>query len=119
MNIQYYHATKEKLYAKQYTAAIIVPEKDELLDLLAMSLDEPELKLVLKVGLTKVSPKDQYNRKTGREQAFQKIKKQIVKVKSIDYNQNRITICLTNSEVMLSLQISTAGKKVHLISVEV
>ncbi len=118
MNIQYYHGTKEKGYLQEFTVAINVPDKEPFLDFLAMTLDDPMIELEMDVGITKVSPKDVYERSVGREQSKSKMQPMNFKVAGLHYlDDHRYKVVLTSNVVSIVVQISSKGEKVHFISI--
>lgn len=118
MNIQYYHGTKEKGYLQEFTVAINVPDKEPFLDFLAMTLDDPMIELEMDVGITKVSPKDVYERSVGREQSKCKMQPMNFKVAGLHYlDDHRYKVVLTSNVVSIVVQISSKGEKVHFVSI--
>jgi hypothetical protein len=86
IDIQFYHANNKEqhrsIFAKsrfvdgQYTAAVSVPNKAELLSFLGQSLQGEIDAFQFMVGVTHVIKNDQYNRKIGRIKSTQAIKPQ-------------------------------------------
>lgn len=117
MNIQYYHATKEKGHLKEFTVAINIPDKDPFLDFLAMTLDDPMIEIEMDVGIAKVSPKDIYVRSVGREQSVNKMRPMNFKVAGLHYiDDHRYKVVLISNTLSIVVQISSKGEKIHFIN---
>lgn len=119
INKQIYHATKDKSYSKQFTAAVLVPDKENLRIDVWKLLGENIKTVKYPVGIAKVSPKDRYNRKTGRELALSRMEDQELQLVEVLVNHGKKTIVLSNESVMIVLEMKEGRDKIHLIEVNI
>lgn len=63
-----------KANQERFTLAIEIPEKDYLVDCVMDSIEHPGVPMDLFLGIAKVHPKDNYNKKIGRAIALEKSK---------------------------------------------
>jgi hypothetical protein len=63
-SIQYFHQTNDAWVSPMVTAALEVPTKDEILSTSGL---QSSPNITMKLGISKVHPNDNYNRKTGRK----------------------------------------------------
>jgi hypothetical protein len=98
-SVQYKHANnwaKKEWFGKQFTAVCIVPEKQDFLEGVAISLTQ-EVVFDIAVGVTYVNPNDQYSKAIGRTEALHRTKTETFKIQVITSHENGKTIfCLKN-----------------------
>lgn len=115
-NVQYFHGTKEKLFNdKQYTVAVEVPLRStlklDIYNLLGTNITE----IPLSVGFSIVNPKDQYNKKTGRELSLERMEEKRFKLVEIVATEQGIVIEFHNEEVDIFFLLLPDNDKVRLI----
>ncbi len=67
MNRQFYHGTQNKGHSTEFTLAMEVPTKENLRIDIWKLLGDNIKTVKYSMGFSQLSPKDRYNRKTGRE----------------------------------------------------
>lgn len=80
--IQYFHGnyTQEKWESSSYTIALETPSKEDLMRMLNFN----SIDIELKVGIAKLHPSDQYNRKKGREVSLSRLSPSLFYLDLID-----------------------------------
>lgn len=112
--IQYFHGTKQK-YDHEFTVAVEVPNRD-LLKLMIFNLLGTNIKEVgIQVGISYVSPKDQYCKKTGRALSLIRIEEKMFKLVEVVATAQGIMIQLNNEEVDLLFLLLPDNEKVRLV----
>jgi len=120
MNKQFYHGDYNKGHRKEFTACVEIPTKENLrIDIWKLLGENPKAVVSYDVGIARVSPKDRYNRKTGRELSASRMQKEELKLVEIAVNDNAKTIVLSNERVMIVLEMKEDRDKVHLIEVQI
>lgn len=74
---QFYHSNNN--HSDKFTAVVNVPPKDELLEFINDALLGNKDGCVMKVGVTKVIKKDQYNKAIGRQKSLLNLQTYIFK----------------------------------------
>ncbi len=91
--IQYYHGNFVSL--QSYTAAVEVPTLEQVHNLVLDYCKGEQKAVSIPAGLVTVSPKDQYNKKTGRHESLKKTQSLPFVLKNIYFGNDRTTLELT------------------------
>lgn len=120
-NVKFFHKTRHDEFYKdhRYTAAIEMPSKNDLLDLMGFGPKH----LFLNVGKASVHPKDQYVRKIGREIAVKNIKRIKYSLSDIRYpSEDSLVLTLVSENLedpirVVQMKIFFQTQKVYLMNV--
>ena len=114
-NLQFFHKSGPK-FDSRHTIGLETPSKNDLLDLMAFG----SKKILINLGISYVNPKDQYNRKTGRELTSKRLKPFLYQLKLASYNSEEqlelYLYCLDSPVEEIVLRISYHSNRVHFIN---
>lgn len=119
MNRQFYHGTKDKGHSTEFTLAMEVPTKENLRIDIWKLLGENIEAVKYSIGVSKVSTKDRYNKKMGRELTVSRMEEVEVKLVDIIVTGDTKTVLFRNEYISLLLEMKNGRDKVHLIEVAV
>lgn len=85
MDLQYFHANNIWFIFRKYTVAVDVPSKEKLLDMLQIGSNKI---ISLKTGYSLVNPKDNYNKKLGRDICNKRSKINDFQLTSVEFKEN-------------------------------
>lgn len=113
--MHYYHGTKHKGHHQEFTLAYNTPEKDKFLEsVLAAVVNETPISI--EIGVTKVSKKDHYTKRVGREEAGKRIQPQEFQLNRIfQADSTRVTLYNKKMDLMLNFSVSKDKSKVFLM----
>ena len=115
-NIQFYHGTKAKSeFEQEFTVAVEVPNRDLFKLDIYNQLGTNIKSIKFKVGYTKVSPKDQYNKKTGREVSESRLEEKSFTLQEIIAIQDAFNVYYASDDVFLIFSMNNDSEKVRLI----
>ena len=116
-NIQYFHGTKEKYGVdKQFTIAVNVPTRENLRIEIWKLLGTNITDVNIPVGITRVSPKDQYKKSTGREISSERIENTWFKLMEVVATDQGIMVELHSSDIALQFLMLPDSDKVRLVN---
>jgi hypothetical protein len=115
--VQYFHGTKEKYGTdKQFTVCLVVPTRENLRIDIWKLLGTNIKEIDFLVGVAKVSPKDQYNKKTGRDVSYNKLGGMSFRLVEVVALDDGIVVELTSGSLSILLKMMPDSDKVRLIN---
>jgi len=113
--LQYYHNIGDK-----YTVCCEVPDKEELMLHLGMSLTFDKVIIPIKIGFAKCHPKDKYIRKLGKEVSSQNLNPCdffLDQIRFIDNNYYVVHLCakIQGYATMIEMEVQKNIKRVYFV----
>lgn len=121
--LQYFHGNYEK-GIQSYTAVVEVPTIEQLQNLMVDYFEGEQEVVAIPVGITYLSPKDQYNKKTGRQLALERCRTYGFELSSIIFNFGRTEMIFSRTDLTspiekITLEVSPIRTKPFLINVTI
>lgn len=115
MNLQFFHSRNTVKY-NGCTVACLLPSKESLMSL----LNSPERKIMISIGASRCSLKDNFSKKIGRELASQRLNLHEFKLTNAHFNDDKIFLILENVDpsakvVEILVRIYKNSPTVHFI----
>jgi len=107
MLIEYFH---DRNNYKEHTYAVEIPPRDLLLE--QITLLQPHLNILF--GKTTVNPKDNYNKKLGRELAKRRMNINNFILLSINFENDKWFFMYTNDKEYVTFSFTNTSNKVRL-----
>ena len=115
IDIQFYHPENQT-----YTAAVSVPEKEELLQFINKGLNGGLDAFQFMVGITHVIKNDQYNKKTGRIKSTEALRPYLYRDFEVSFGDNGLVRIVFLGRLLgpsFALEIRENRKRVYLVEV--
>lgn len=124
-NLQFYHANRQHFklqQVKSYTAVCDVPTVLQVLGTINESINKETPTVSIAAGVTMVSSKDQYCRKTGREFAISSMRSRPFRLNDLVFDEDKITAtfeCLDeNSDISwLCIELKKGRKRAYFVAI--
>ena len=119
IDAQYFHEQGTRYDTNRYTAVVEVCDKESFSRMIEGSLFHDDWVMDIYVGYTRVSPKDQYCKKTGREYSVRdarKVKFKLDGITLLDDTKRLITLIPVDSEsdiLAVNFEIKTSRERVY------
>ncbi len=117
--LQYFHGMYDCL--PNYTAVVEVPSLAQVQNLIKDYAEGKRETVSIAAGITRVNPKDQYCKATGRTESLTRCKSRPFVLNSIRFEPNRTVVilhCLEQEILTIKLEISPNWEKPHLTYVQ-
>ena len=106
---------------KRFTVAMELPKIPAIETAILLTASNPTeipISITLNIGLTKVNPKDNYNKKLGRELSLSRLTPTKLSIMRIEMNLSNIHLMLYDkeSEIMFNMKFIRKSKQIRICS---